>query len=129
MEDCIFCKIVRGEIPCVKIWEDEKYLAFLDQGQINPGHTLLIPKKHTDYLFDLQDNEYCELISKAKEIAKLLKLKLTPKRIGMVVEGFGVAHVHIHLIPINNVNELNQERATYPGIEALKKIAEKILAK
>ncbi len=123
MENCIFCKIIRGEIPCEKIWEDEKYLAFLDMAQINPGHTLVIPKKHTDYLFDMEDGEYCELMLKGKEISKILKLKLKPKRVGLAVEGFGVPHVHLHLVPINNVNELNPERATHPKIEELQKIA------
>ena len=129
MEDCIFCKIIRGEIPCVKIWEDEKYFAFLDQGQINPGHTLLIPKEHNDYLFDLEDEKYSELLLKGKNIAKILKSKLKPKRVGLAVEGFGVPHVHIHLVPINHGNELNPERATHPKIEELKKVAEKILNK
>jgi histidine triad (HIT) family protein len=128
MENCIFCKIVKGEIPCVKIWEDEKYLAFLDLGQINPGHTLVIPKKHTDYIFDLEDNEYCELLLSGKKIAKKLKLKLNPKRVGLAVEGFGVPHVHLHMVPINNGNELNPERAAHPPIEELEKIAKIINA-
>jgi len=128
MENCIFCKIIKGDIPCVKIWEDEKYLAFLDLRQINPGHTLVIPKKHTDYLFDLEDSEYCELLLKGKEIAKKLKIKLNPKRVGLAVEGFGVPHVHLHLVPINNGNELSPERATNPPIEELEKIAKIINA-
>lgn len=125
--DCIFCKIVKKEVPCLKIWEDEKHLAFLDLGQINPGHTLLIPKNHIDYLFDMTDDEYCDLLLKGKQIAKLLKLKLKPKRVGLAVEGFGVPHVHLHLVPINNANELNPERATHPKIDELQKVAEKIL--
>jgi histidine triad (HIT) family protein len=128
MENCIFCKIIKGEIPCVKIWEDEKHLAFLDLGQISPGHTLVIPKKHTDYIFDLEDDEYCELLLKGKEIAKKLKLKLNPKRVGLAVEGFGVPHVHLHMVPLNNGNELNPERATNPPIEELEKIAKIINA-
>jgi len=126
-EDCIFCKIVNGEIPAVKIWEDEKYLAFLDMSPINPGHTLLIPKKHSDYLFDLTDKEYSELMLKAKKIAKMLKEKLNPKRIGMAVEGFFIPHVHIHLVPLNKGNELNPERAKPMKILELNKIAEKIM--
>jgi len=123
-EDCIFCRIVKGEVPCEKIWEDEKYLAFLSLGQINPGHTLLIPKKHSDYLFDLNDDEYSTLMSKAKEIAELLKEKLNPKRIGMAVEGFMIPHIHIHLVPVNEGNELNPERAKEMNAEELKKIAD-----
>ena len=127
MEDCIFCKIIKGEIPCVKIWEDENYLAFLDVNPINTGHTLLIPKQHDEYIFDIEDNKYCELLLKAKNLAKILKLKLQSKRIGMVVEGFGVSHIHIHLIPINKMNEMDSKNKKSVEIEELKKIADKIL--
>lgn len=126
MNDCVFCKIAEGKIPAVKIWEDKKFIAILDINSINPGHTLLIPKKHDDYLFDLNDKEYSELMLKSKEVASILKKKLNPKRIGMAVEGFGVPHIHIHLVPVNNGNELNPERAVNMNPEELKKIAEKI---
>jgi histidine triad (HIT) family protein len=127
--DCVFCKIVNGEIPAVKLWEDEKYFIFLDASPINPGHTLLIPKKHSDYLFDLNDTEYSELMLRAKKIAKILKDKLNPKRIGMAVEGFAVPHVHLHIVPLNMGNELNQDRAKPAHHDELKKIAEKIKGK
>ena len=125
--DCIFCKIVKGEIPAVKIFEDKKYFAFLDVNPINSGHTLLIPKKHTEYLFDLKDNEYSELMLKVKSFAKLLKNKLKSKKIGLIIEGFGVLHVHIHLVPINSMGELNQKRTKPVNKEELNKIAKKIL--
>jgi len=125
MTNCIFCKIVSGEIPAIKIWEDKKYLAFLDMNPIKPGHTLIIPKKHSEYIFDLSDNEYTELMLKTKKIAKFLKEKLESKRIGVIVEGFGVPHTHVHLIPINNVNEINQKRMNI-NKEELNKIVEKI---
>lgn len=125
-ENCIFCKIVKGKIPSVKVWEDDKHLAILDINPINPGHTVLIPKKHDDYLFDLEDGEYTELMLKAKKIAKMLKNKLKPKRIGLAVEGFFVPHVHIHLVPLNKGNELNPERAKNMGAEELNRIAKKI---
>lgn len=128
MENCIFCKIVKGEIPCVKIWEDEKHLAFLDLSPINPGHTLVIPKKHTDYIFDLEDEEYKDLMLQAKKLAKKLNTSLNPKRIGVIVEGFAIAHVHLHLVPINNGGELNPEKATHPPLEELEKIAKIINA-
>ncbi len=107
MPDCIFCKISSGQVPSAKIWENETHFAFLDNQPIKPGHTLVIPKKHTDYIFDLSDGEYETLLLKSKAIAKKLKAKLAPKRVGMAVEGFGVAHVHVHLVPINHGAELN----------------------
>jgi len=123
MENCIFCKIVKGEIQSIKIWEDKDYLAFLDANPINPGHILLIPKKHTEYLFDLNNNEYSELMLKVKYLARLLKNKLNPRRVGIIIEGFGVLHVHIHLVPLNKGNELNPERAKPSSKENLERIA------
>jgi len=125
--NCIFCKIVNGEIPAVKIFEDEKHFAFLDMNPINSGHTLLIPKKHIEYLFDLNDDEYSELMLKAKHLAKLLKNKLEPKRIGVIVEGFLIPHIHIHLVPINKGADLSFAKAKPMSKEELKKVAEKIL--
>ena len=128
-KNCIFCKIIKGDIPSVKIWEDEKYFIMLDINPINPGHTLVIPKNHKDYVFDLDDREYNQLMLKAKEVAKILKNKLKSKRIGLAIEGFAVPHVHIHLIPLNKGNELNPERAKKMDSEELNKIAEKIRSK
>ena len=127
MKNCIFCKIVKGEIPAVKIWEDKKHFAFLDMNPINAGHTLLIPKKHTDYLFDLNDKEYSQLMLKAKFLAKLLKNKLKSKRIGLIVEGFLIPHAHIHLVPLNKGGELSFEKAKPMGKEELEKIKKEIL--
>jgi len=124
--NCIFCKIVKGEIPAVKIFEDEKHFAFLDLNPINSGHTLLIPKKHTDYLFDLSDDEYSELMLKAKHLAKLLKNKLEPKRIGVIIEGFLIPHIHVHLVPINKGADLSFANAKPANLEELNKLAEKI---
>ncbi|OGJ12439.1 hypothetical protein A3K82_02775 [Candidatus Pacearchaeota archaeon RBG_19FT_COMBO_34_9] len=126
MTDCIFCKIANGEVPAVKIWENKDFFASLDINPMNPGHTLVIPKKHNDYLFDLSDREYVELMLHAKFIAKKLKEKLNPKRIGMIVEGFAVPHVHIHLIPLNHGEELNFSRAKPASPEELNKMKEKI---
>lgn len=126
MNNCIFCKIVKGEIPATKLWEDEKYFVFLDKSPINPGHTLVLPKKHTDYIFDLNDKEYTKLMLKAKEIANILKKKLNSKRVGIAVEGFAVPHVHVHLVPLNKGNELNPERAKDMDNKELNKIAERI---
>ena len=124
--DCVFCKIAKGEIPSAKIWEDKKYFAFLDMNPVTKGHTLLIPKKHDDYIFDMKKGEYAKLMLTSKKVAKILKEKLNPKRVGIIVEGFGVPHVHIHLIPINKPDEIIQKK-TKMSSEELNKIAEKIL--
>jgi histidine triad (HIT) family protein len=99
MTDCIFCKIAEGKIPVSKIWEDEKYIAFLDRQPLRKGHTIIIPKKHTETIFDLNEKEYSTLMLKAKEVAKILKLKYKTKKIIVLVEGFEIPHAHIHLIP------------------------------
>jgi len=125
MNNCIFCKIANGEIPAVRIWEDKKYLAFLDMNPVTPGHTLLIPKKHDDYIFDLKKGEYSKLMLKTKEVAKILKEKLNPKRVGVIIEGFGVPHVHIHLIPINKPDEIIKGKSK-TNSEELNKIAKMI---
>ena len=75
MKDCIFCKIARGEIPSVKIWEDKDFFAFLDMSPIKPGHTLVIPKEHSDYAFDMNDENYSALLLASKKVAELLKEK------------------------------------------------------
>ncbi len=97
----IFTKIVNGEIPSYKIAENDKFYAFLDIFPIQKGHTLVIPKREQDYLFDLEDSELSEMIVFAKKIAKNIKEKLNCKRVAVVVLGMEVPHAHIHLIPIN----------------------------
>jgi histidine triad (HIT) family protein len=99
MNECIFCKIVKGEIPCAKIWEDEKHLAFLDINPYCNGHTLIIPKKHSRWLWDIQDKDYVDLILKTKQIAEKLKKYFKTDWIEMVVAGMDVKHTHIHILP------------------------------
>ena len=108
--ESIFSKIVRGEIPCYKIAENENYLAFLDVNPLAKGHTLVIPKRETDYIFSIGDNEYLELWKFAKEVAKKVEKAIPCKRIGIAVIGLEVAHAHIHLVPINNVSDINFSR-------------------
>ncbi len=124
MENCIFCKLGR-EGSKHKVWESEKFLAFLDIHPAQPGHTLLIPKKHDDYIFDLSDDEYTEHFLEAKKVAKHLKEKLNSKRIGIIVEGFGVSHIHVHLIPINNPQEIISGGKTVP-MQELDEILKKL---
>ena len=123
----IFSKIVKGEIPCYKIAESEKYLAFLDVFPLAKGHTLVIPKKETDYLFDIEDEEFAGLQLFSKKVAKAIEQAVSCKRIGVAVIGLEVPHAHIHLIPLNNVSDINFSRPklTLPK-EELEEIADKI---
>jgi len=104
--DTLFSKIVRGEIPCHKVWEDERHLAFLDIRPMRPGHTLVIPKDVTDYLFDLEPRAYGELMQAVRTVARLLKERLGCQRVVQVVLGYEVPHAHVHLIPTDSMAEL-----------------------
>ena len=103
----IFSKIVSGEIPCYKIDENDKCLAFLDINPNSFGHTLCILKREEDYVFDLDDDEYISLMNFSKKIAKALEKSVTCERIAMSVIGLEVPHVHVHLIPINTMQDLD----------------------
>jgi histidine triad (HIT) family protein len=96
----IFTKIVNGEIPCYRIAENERFFSFLDINPASRGHALVIPKKETDYLFDLGDVDLCELMVFAKSVALAIDKALSPKRTGVLVDGREVPHAHVHLIPI-----------------------------
>lgn len=124
--DCIFCKIVEGKIPCSKVWEDESFLAFLDINPVNPGHTLLIPKKHIDNAFDLEDGLYSGLFGAAKHLSGPIRKATGAGRIGVIIEGFLVHHAHIHLVPINSGGELDFRRAKKAGAGELVEMAAKI---
>lgn len=126
----LFTKIVRGEIPCHKIAEDEKFFAFLDVFPLVPGHVLVVPKKETDYIFDIEDADLAEMIVFAKQVAKILKAAMPCKRIGVAVIGLEVPHAHIHLVPMNTADDLNFTRPKLsPSQEELRVVAEKIRAK
>jgi len=107
----IFSKIVNGEIPCYKVYEDDEFLAFLDVFPVSKGHVLVIPKKETDYIFDIEDQSYTRLWQFAKKISKALKLSVKCERIGISVIGLEVAHAHIHLLPINSLEDMNFSKA------------------
>lgn len=102
----IFTRIVNGEIPCYKVAENDQFLAFLDISPLAKGHTLVIPKKETDYIFGIQDEEYQALFLYAKKVALAVEKAVPCKRIGIAVLGLEVAHAHIHLIPINTVYDI-----------------------
>lgn len=101
----IFSKIVAGEVPCYKIAEDENYLAFLDVFPLKRGHTLVIPKKEVDYIFDLDEELYSGLMNFSKRVADAVKKSIPCKRLSMQVIGLEVPHAHVHLIPINAMND------------------------
>ena len=102
----IFTKIVNGEIPAYKVAEDENYFAFLDIFPVAKGHTLVIPKKEVDYLFDLDDESYAGLQMFAKKVAKGLKKAIPCEKVGVLVLGLEVPHAHIHLVPMQNEGDL-----------------------
>jgi histidine triad (HIT) family protein len=102
----IFSRIVAGEIPCYKIAENERYFAFLDISPLTPGHTLVIPKREVDYLYDLDDVEIAEINVFAKRVAVALRKAIPCQRIGSAVIGLEVPHAHIHLIPIQTEKDM-----------------------
>ena len=102
----IFSRIVAGEIPCYKVAEDENFFAFLDINPMVKGHTLVIPKREVDYIFDLEDEELAGLNLFAKKVAKALKAAFPCQRIGMAVLGMEVPHTHIHLIPLQKESDM-----------------------
>ena len=103
----IFSKIAAGEIPCYKIAEDDDYLAFLDVFPLKRGHTLVIPKKEVDYIFDLDSKTYLGLMAFSKKVAEALKKSINCQRVTMHVIGLEVPHAHVHLIPINTMSDCN----------------------
>ena len=128
MQDTIFTKIIKGEIPCHKIYEDEKTFAFLDIHPANEGHVLVVPKLPVEFVWDLPDEEYVALMTTAKKLALHLRAVTGCKYIGSAVIGTDVPHAHVHLIPFNETSEYyNLGRAqSEPNHEALAKVAEKL---
>jgi histidine triad (HIT) family protein len=103
----IFSRIVKGEIPCYKIAENDKFFAFMDINPVAKGHTLVIPKREVDYIFSLEDNEIADMMVFAKKVAKAIEKAVPCKRIGVAVIGLEVPHAHIHLIPINQEGDMD----------------------
>jgi histidine triad (HIT) family protein len=124
---CIFCKIISGNVPSFPIAEGKEWLAFLDVTPITAGHLLLIPKVHHDDIYMLDEDIYHTLFTVARTLGVKLRHATGAKRIGLAIEGFGVPHVHIHLVPINQGNELDPHRATPMPHDELAKIRENLL--
>ena len=127
MKNCKFCKIVRGELESYKLYEDEKFFAFLDISPIQRGHFMIIPKKHSEYIFDLEEPDYTELLKLAKKLSKNLKEATKAIKIGLAVEGFGEAHLHIHLIPLNKMGDLDPCLHKRTSDEVLKEVYNELL--
>ena len=123
----VFSKIIAGEIPCYKIAEDDNYFAFLDINPLAKGHTLVIPKRETDHIFDIEDKELGGLMVFAKKIGKAVEKTIPCKRVGITVIGLEVPHAHIHVIPINTIYDMDfkQPKLEFSD-EEFKEIAESI---
>jgi histidine triad (HIT) family protein len=125
----IFTRIIQGEIPCHKITQDDRFFAFLDIMPLAPGHTLVVPKQETDYLFNLDAETYQGLWLFAKKISTAVEAAVPCMRIGVAVIGLEVPHAHIHLVPLNKMDDINFMRPKMnPSQEELRAIADKIRA-
>lgn len=125
----IFSRIAAGEIPSYKVAEDKDHFAFLDINPVHPGHVLVIPRKETDYIFDLSDEEYSSLMLFAKRVAKAIRKAIPCKKVGVTVIGLDVNHVHVHLVPMETGADMNfcAPKLTLPA-EEMESIAAKIAA-
>ncbi len=123
----LFSRIAAGEIPCCKIAENEEFFAFLDINPLAPGHTLVIPREETDYLFDLEDGKLGRMMVFAKRVAAAIREAIPCKRVGVAVIGMEVPHAHIHLVPLNRESDIyfGKEKLTI-SIEELNEIASRI---
>lgn len=127
-EPSIFTKIIQGEIPCHKVYEDESVIAFLDIHPQIEGHVLVVPKQQIDHIWDTPDDLYVHLWDVAKRVQQKIKAVYDPPRVGAAVEGFGVPHTHIHIMPIYNIEDLKrpQDILSEPDHAALAAVAKKL---
>jgi histidine triad (HIT) family protein len=127
MEESVFTKIIKGEIPCHKVYEDETVIAFLDIAPYTYGHTLVIPKEQTDHLWDVDDELYRNLMDVVKKIAVRQKEVINPPRVGFALEGFAVPHAHVHVFPLyKGLEETMNEIVDKPSDEELAEMAKKL---
>lgn len=125
----IFTKIVNGEIPCYKIAEDENYLAFLDVNPNAKGHTLCIPKQEINKIFDMEEDHYLGLMKFSRKVAKAIEKTVECKRIGVAVVGLEVPHVHVHLIPLHDMDDMRFQRKVSLLKEEFESLAKEIAEK
>lgn len=122
----IFTRIINGDIPSHKVYEDDRTLAFLDIRPIRFGMTLVVPKRQVDKLYDLNDDDYQAVMATAKQVARRLEAVLQPSRVGYMVEGFDVPHAHVKLIPVNKGEDFNPDNAYDASHDELAKLAAKL---
>lgn len=126
-DDCIFCKIVKGEVPCYKIFEDGNFFVFLDAFPSVEGQVLVIPKVHDyEYLFSMNSEDYCDLMNMVKRVSNAIDSSLFPIKTGMVVEGLEVGHVHVKLYPLMEKKPLELNSKVEISPEKMSEIAKKI---
>ena len=125
----IFSRIIAGEIPCYKVAENDKFFAFLDINPVNWGHTLVVPKKEEDYIFDISDEDLGEMMVFAKKVAKALKKAVPCRKVGVKVLGLEVPHAHIHLVPLQKEGDMDfKSKIDNPDPSKMKEIAEAVAA-
>lgn len=125
----IFSKIIAGEIPCYKIAENEEFFAFMDINPVNWGHTLVVPKKEIDYIFDIEDAELGRMMIFAKKVAKAIKKAIPCKKVGVTVLGLEVPHAHIHLVPLQKEGDMDfSNKISDPDPAKMKALSEAISA-
>ena len=121
---CVFCRILQGEIPCHKVYEDDAVFAFLDIHPIRPGHTLVIPRAHIPHFINVEDGTYTRLMGISKRIATATQALTKPARVGLVIAGFNVPHTHVHVIPLLDPLDIEpRKRPTSPPAEAFAPMA------
>lgn len=130
-QDCIFCKIVAGELPSSKVYEDDDTLVLMNIHPVNPGHVLVIPKTHVDHFDDMGGDLYAHVMSVVQKISRAVKKTLQPKRVGLMVQGFEVSHAHVHVIPLNDPHDIASDSiakaaANQPDQGELEKLAQAI---
>jgi histidine triad (HIT) family protein len=130
-QSCIFCRIVAGEVPSVKVWEDEKHIAILDIKPYAKGHILVIPKKHSEWVWDMEDKDYAEYMKQVKYLANVLRKSFDTQWVEEIIAGIGVSHSHIHLIPRKREDGLGevpkQPLNPKPSEKEMEEIANKII--
>lgn len=126
MSDCIFCKIIAGEIPSYKVYEDDETFAFLDINPITDGHTLVVPKQHIRFVHNLEEPVYQAVMATVKKVMQALETSLNPARVGVIIEGFDVDHAHVKVVPLFDVKDIQTVHVKETSEEYFREIIEKV---